>query len=163
MTHLRRFLLGLLPISTVFGNSLACADVMPWSGASASVSVLEPASGYQPNTVTQTQTGATAAASATKDAPVNYVGRVHQGGTQTYTAIVHGSADAQATGRAGDLLHAGATYGSPNPGTDPGITQGAGPVQATASWTGDRVSIQGPALPARSAAFRSVPMARSWR
>ena len=133
----------------LFGSTARADAIRPWSGASASV--WEPNSSVQwavNPPPTQSQTGAIAAASAQGDVPFTFYGPNYSGGPPPLrTAAIHGSADAQATGRAEDLLRAGATYTTSYPGTVYQPLQGPGLVQATASWTGDRALIQGSSLP----------------
>ena len=125
------------------GGLTARADaIKTWSGASASVWGPGSSSAWPSDPPT---TGAVAAGSFQGSSPVTYLGVNYSGGPlPSFTVTVHGSADAQATGRANDLLRAGATYFTPNPGTRPQVIQGTDSVLATASWTGDRAQLQGP-------------------
>ncbi len=107
--------------SRIFGSILATiagstakADVMPWSGASASVQV------FGPVVSASNSTGTMPSVSDQKTIPVRYNGvNYGSGPNPKFTVNVTGSADAAATGQANNLLSVGATYSAPNPGTRP--------------------------------------------
>jgi hypothetical protein len=111
------------------------ADVMPWSGASASVQVFGPPS---------TQSGSTASVSSQDTIPYSYWGPSYN--YHLFTLNVNGSADAAATGYADNMLRAGATFAAPNPGTL-GNPPDQLTVQSTASWTNDSLAIHGASIP----------------
>lgn len=136
----RLSVIGLFSLAALFSDSVARADVMPWSGASASVQVLAPSS---------TQSGSTASVSAQNTIPVNYLGvNYGDGPLPQFTVNVNGSADASATGQANALLQVGATFYSPNPGSRPDVIDNPNlTVQSTASWNNDSLSIHGASIP----------------
>ena len=122
----------LLPGLGLGTSSASRADAITWSGASTSVQVFGQ---------TDSHTGATAASSAQGTTTIPYWPdsyTVKDGELPTNSA--NGSATSQVSGTAANLLSASASYFE-------GATLGrpaavAGPVQATASWTGDRLLLQ---------------------
>jgi hypothetical protein len=128
----------------ILSGSTVRGDVMPWSGASASVHVFGS---------TSTQTGSTATSSSQDTVPVTYSLLYYRSfpgpdPQPSFTGNVQGSADAAATGVTGNLLRVGANYQSPYTGTGPEVIQPFDlTVHATAGWSNDSLAIHGASIP----------------
>ncbi len=128
-----------LSAAILFVATTARGDVIPtWSGASASVQVFDK---------TNSQSGSSASASSTTSQSVGYYGSYINTPPLTFSVPVNGSATAEATGQADDLLRLNATYQAPNPGTATFFESFVAtlPVQAAATWSDDRVTVSSPA------------------
>jgi hypothetical protein len=123
-------LFALLSAAIVRGDA-----IQPWTGASASVTVFDR---------TSSQTGSSASASVTGTATVHYEGSPVFNPTQYFDITVNGSASASAPGRADDLLDVSSHYSAGDPGTLGHGSSGVPPVSATASWSGDQVTVTPP-------------------
>jgi hypothetical protein len=122
-----------------FPGAGARADALssPWGGASADTTVFDH---------TDSHSGPTAGASGSDTRAVTYEGRTYtnSGVPLQYQVTVNGSAHASATGEAANLLNVQTHYYGPNPGSLGYVQEIPGPVNATARWTNDVLTVTPP-------------------